>query len=505
MATSARKEPSIALPATHDLAPALSPSSQKSPASEMSPAATTPTTTVSMATPAALTSKNWVVPPRPKPGRKPATDTPPSKRKAQNRAAQRAFRERRAARVGELEEHIKQIEEEDENEQNVLSANIERLERQVEQYRLDLSHWVERCRSLEKELVSEREGRNKDQGDPVSAKAVPVPSQAGTSANPNQAPSASQAGPELPFGCGNCTTETGCQCIDEAFNVLNATANRLDDPSASKRPHSPSHPSNNKRIKAEPAEELEIDFTTAFMKDAAPRPEEVSPTSAVADRCGFCQDGGPCLCEMTAEDARDREAATSLHNAAVQQSSNGTLVAPISQSSQVTPPPSDGDVSTPQIQTTSTVNPCASGPGTCAQCRADPNSTLFCKSLAASRSQPVAAPSECCGNSASGACCQTQNTPRRNTRATAAQSTTDAVPQPATATTPAITLTCADTYINLSRHPAYERASADRATWMPKLLATTSPKKLEGRPPMEIDAANVMSVLSHFSRRYGEK
>ena len=57
-----------------------------------------------------ITSKEWVVPPRPKPGRKPATDTPPTKRKAQNRAAQRAFRERRAARVGELEEQLEELE-----------------------------------------------------------------------------------------------------------------------------------------------------------------------------------------------------------------------------------------------------------------------------------------------------------------------------------------------------------------------------------------------------------
>ena len=37
------------------------------------------------------TSKEWVLPPRPKPGRKPSVDTPASKRKAQNRAAQRAL------------------------------------------------------------------------------------------------------------------------------------------------------------------------------------------------------------------------------------------------------------------------------------------------------------------------------------------------------------------------------------------------------------------------------
>ena len=37
------------------------------------------------------TSKDWVLPPRPKPGRKPSVDTPASKRKAQNRAAQKSF------------------------------------------------------------------------------------------------------------------------------------------------------------------------------------------------------------------------------------------------------------------------------------------------------------------------------------------------------------------------------------------------------------------------------
>jgi len=45
----------------------------------------------------------WNIPPRPRPGRKPAQDIPPTKRKQQNRDAQRAFRERRAAKVGELE------------------------------------------------------------------------------------------------------------------------------------------------------------------------------------------------------------------------------------------------------------------------------------------------------------------------------------------------------------------------------------------------------------------
>ncbi len=84
-------------------------------------------------------TKNWVVPPRPKPGRKPATDTPPTKRKAQNRAAQRAFRERRAARVGELEEQLKETEEERQirertmhNQIALQSAKILKLEEDVQ-------------------------------------------------------------------------------------------------------------------------------------------------------------------------------------------------------------------------------------------------------------------------------------------------------------------------------------------------------------------------------------
>jgi hypothetical protein len=47
-------------------------------------------------------SKQHTVPPRPKPGRKPAQDEPQTKRKAQNRDSQRAFRARNRAKAEEL-------------------------------------------------------------------------------------------------------------------------------------------------------------------------------------------------------------------------------------------------------------------------------------------------------------------------------------------------------------------------------------------------------------------
>lgn len=74
-----------------------------------------------------ITSKEWVLPPRPKPGRKPSVDTPASKRKAQNRAAQRAFRERRATRVQELEEKLLEVEKEKEIKEMGLVNTINKL------------------------------------------------------------------------------------------------------------------------------------------------------------------------------------------------------------------------------------------------------------------------------------------------------------------------------------------------------------------------------------------
>ncbi|KAK0383690.1 hypothetical protein NLU13_9601 [Sarocladium strictum] len=99
-----------------------------------------------------MTSKEWVIPPRPKPGRKPATDTPPTKRKAQNRAAQRAFRERRAARVGELEEQLDQQKSESDQREATYKDTIRDLELEVQSFR-------SRCLLLENMLERERKER----------------------------------------------------------------------------------------------------------------------------------------------------------------------------------------------------------------------------------------------------------------------------------------------------------------------------------------------------------
>ena len=467
----AASPPAIKKEETSERGPSLT--IKPSPMSAASPTASSPGTGSS------LLSKEWVVPPRPRPGRKPATDTPPTKRKAQNRAAQRAFRERRAARVGELEEQMKQMEEEDEAEQNKLRADIDRLEKEVEQYHDDLTRCIERCRGLENELVLLRKGQS-------STDAVPLPR---ITTSRHDAAAAPQVDAANAVGCGNCSAETNCQCLDEAFNIINAAGGSL---SHEKRPHSPADATGKKRTKTE-LESQEIDFTAVFAsrptnQDLNTTTEVLSTHSNEQDPCGFCSDGTPCVCaQMAAEAGHQHQHATS---------SNTTASLPHQISQQgFTPPPSEGDISTLTSQQQPTVaKPCASGPGTCAQCQSDPNSTFFCKSLAASRSQSQS--NECCGNptSSSSTCCRTTRSSRTN-----------AQPQPQSQ--PAgITLTCADAYTTLSRHPGYSRAQGEMAGWMSKLLPVPVPnvQVKEGKTAMEIDAANVMTVLKEFDRRFAD-
>ncbi|KAI0429110.1 transcription factor PAP1-domain-containing protein [Xylaria sp. FL1042] len=85
-----------------------------------------------------------------KPGRKPLTNEPSSKRKAQNRAAQRAFRERKEKHLKDLETKVEELEKASSattNENSQLRAQIERLTVELEQYKKKLSLVSSRSRS----------------------------------------------------------------------------------------------------------------------------------------------------------------------------------------------------------------------------------------------------------------------------------------------------------------------------------------------------------------------
>ncbi|PGH07340.1 hypothetical protein GX51_01884 [Blastomyces parvus] len=481
------------------LAPAV-PSCQ--PSLSVKPLAAAATPTPVPLKPASITSKEWVVPPRPKPGRKPATDTPPTKRKAQNRAAQRAFRERRAARVGELEEQIRQIEEENGRQTAAWKERIDHISGQLEQCKIEISWWKKQCQTLETNLAAEKKAKEELMQRVQLAEQV-----------------SGVAG--MVAACESCSS-TRCQCVENAFGISNGPADQPDE-NTSKRAHSPNQANSSKRhrpdvrIKPEP-EELETDFTALFSanRDRPARATETSVSpSRIIDPCGFCQDGTPCMCaEMAAEEEE--------LNSTLVKSPEKTNRLTIRNLSQFTPPPSDGDVLPDPLFSSNPnkSNPCINGPGTCAQCQADPKSTLFCKSLAASRASSAAAPggSGCCGGGGpGGGCCQSQT--RTSTRNRAHSQTQSQLQRPASSPlSPSassaqhqqpITLSCADTYTALSRHPNFSRAADNLNTWLPRLHTLPNPRDLPqpnygGRPAMEVEAASVMGVLKYFDRRFAD-
>ncbi|KAH7033686.1 uncharacterized protein B0I36DRAFT_111397 [Microdochium trichocladiopsis] len=526
-----------------------------------------------------ITSKEWVIPPRPKPGRKPATDTPPTKRKAQNRAAQRAFRERRAARVGELEEQLADQVQEHERTQQELHDHIGNLENEVQRLR-------GQCSSLEDLLEKERaeraradqeldslkrrwrmaESRGSSRHDSFNTLAGgrtqsilshhgPTSRDSVTSVasgHRNSTFSISQiiSPPDLhtsPLdshhldevtGCGNCSPTGACSCINEALAATSTGCGKCSvgtkcacleaalngpipgaDVDLKRRAPSPfAVAPEEKRHKSDVTlYPNEIDFTAMFSKKkpepaAAPAPpvpvyEPNPPSFMPKDRCGFCEDGTYCMCAEAA--AAAAAAATA-----------SQTLPPMGQQVQ-TPPPSESDVGPPVYEITSTgavklpgirslnrdTQPraaapakaggggggCGSGgPGTCAQCIADPKSGLFCRSLAAKFAAENGGQGGCCGGSAGGGgCCKTKSAP---------------APPPTSGSGLGVSLSCADAYKTLASHRNFDKAADDIGTWLPKLKAI--PREVTGstaRLPIEVETASIMSVLRGFDVRFGRE
>lgn len=443
-------------------------------------------------TPSTLTHKEWVIPPRPKPGRKPAADTPPTKRKAQNRQAQRAFRERKAARVGELEDLMKKMEEEDASEQSELRARIQHLESELDSYRQTLLLWQQRMEELKAD--GEREKRLREIAEAElsllrdrqkqTTDAVPLPprsnrqQQQPVTTDPIDDSQPLDPYEELPLGCGNCSQDTRCECIEQAFQINDIDTITPD--TLGKRPHSPPSDQISKRIRSAPSEESqanEIDFTARFSSSKKP-PNLVTSTSSNSvplaenpDPCGFCKDGTPCICaEMAFESMKAENRSSSASD--LKSSSSST-----------------------------SAKPCTNGPGTCDKCLVDANSTLFCKSLAATRrgypqnqSSTAFFPPPPTANEE-----ELPPTPSSSDFEFSKPKTNDIHNRQSFS---GLTLSCADAYETLSRHPAFEKASEELSTWMPHLA--TVPGGLE-RTAFEIEAASVMGVLKFFDRRFGVK
>lgn len=521
-----------------------------------------------------MTSKEWVIPPRPKPGRKPATDTPPTKRKAQNRAAQRAFRERRAARVGELEIQLDEQREVHEKTEADLKEKIHGLE-------LDLQSFRSRCMLLENMLDRERQERiraetqaetlKRRRGDDffrpqsMSASHRHSRSQQPSPTRHHQRHSVSDAhqmhhggrnlsishiitppdtvgtnssDSEATLTCGNCSPSGPCACADEVLASAASGCGKcgfgshcqcLDEITASvsqgqslKRPVSPSNPSSDgKRLRSDARGvlETETDFTAMFSRTSVASAPQQSPyelhsesqlstdSMSFKDSCGFCKDGTYCMCA---------EEAAAMATPAM--TPTAEILPPISHQTQ-TPPPSepdiipsplvmemtaDGAVKLPRRTqkphkkpTKNNTKGCgANGPGTCAQCQADPKSGLFCRLMAAKfdRESGSAGGGCCGGKGAGGGCCKSGGP----------ESQKITLPS-----LPSLGLSCAEAYQTLSSHRHFDRAADEISSWLPKLKASTPtpsrPGVQRGRQAIEVEAASIMSVLKEFDVRFGRE
>ncbi|KAI0849020.1 hypothetical protein F5Y00DRAFT_72095 [Daldinia vernicosa] len=513
-----------------------------------------------MASKASITSKEWVVPPRPKPGRKPATDTPPTKRKAQNRAAQRAFRERRAARVGELEEQLEEQKEEYERNQQQLTDQVQDLDAEVLTLRnrcLVLEDLLEKERKERIKVASELEDlRRRWRGgedastssrhgsfaiqhgrlpNPLTiASQHPTPrgslasnasdhrnsatafsiSQIISPPDSSSPPGALRESSTDLAGCGNCEINGPCACAEEVLADTAVGCNKCSIGSkcecleAMVKDLAPNSESELKRKKSSlsviaPEEKRQ--------KIPEPYPHEVDFTAAFAKKKDPVPE--PVIYQAPTQPTvppRDScgfcEEGT--YCMCAEAAASQTLP-PVSQQVQ-TPPPSENDVGPHPIEITSTG--AVKLPGINSLSRTP---------------IPTARPSGGCGPKGPGSCAQCLNDPKsglfcrslaasfsRNSgtssggccggsggsgccKSTEAGTSTDS---PA-----GINLSCAEAYKTLSSHRNFDKAADEIGTWLPRLKAAPLPANTAGRPPIEVQVASIMGVLREFDVRFGRE
>ena len=337
------------------------------------------------------------VPARPKPGRKTAQDEPTSKRKAQNRQAQRAFRQRKQEQAVSLEESNKLLT----NEVERLDTEILELRSLLEQRNDDHSRVVDATNDSQRRLVAlqnqlraetarndnllnaqkafQEQAREANtlrqqcqdlqsqlallqhhQRETLPDGSVRLPRKRQMPSRPAQ--SVEEPPPKRATakdGCGNCEETGECPCVDTFIDTTGTPGRDMSatpGPSSRNRPTAMSISSMlSPQVEApspRPSQsaftpldefpnrsEVEIDFTTY------PQPSEPSlDPSAMAEShhgaCGFCTNPDNCLCDPPAA-----------------------------------PTPSASE----KLQ-----------PGTCPSCQQNPEQKAFCESLAAERTANLA-------------------------------------------------------------------------------------------------------------------
>ncbi|KZS95883.1 hypothetical protein SISNIDRAFT_483303 [Sistotremastrum niveocremeum HHB9708] len=139
--------------------------------SSLSPAAVSSSSTLW-----ATASKEWVIPAKPKPGRKPKAESAPvveethvdgKGRRVQNRAAQRAFRERKQSQLADLQARV-QLFEQGEIERNVaLQAVAKKLKEENENLKKENQQLKEELEKMRSRPLSDDKKRVRDEGSEI--------------------------------------------------------------------------------------------------------------------------------------------------------------------------------------------------------------------------------------------------------------------------------------------------------------------------------------------------
>ncbi|KAG0125990.1 hypothetical protein HOY82DRAFT_615723 [Tuber indicum] len=462
-----------------------------------------------------VTHREWVVPPRPKPGRKASTETPPTKRKAQNRAAQRAFRERKAARVNELEDKLKELQADHESHDRVSRDQIQQLTEDHVRLTKELAEYKIRMESLQKELDLIRQLKSEDQAsNSVAQVASPAPSSGRDtpcggnctctdeldqllcvkktavtlsassvplrrrSGRKNPQPSSESSRVLDPTGCGRCSKEGSCACMTEIAAA---------GPSI-KRPTSPSQNTPKRTRTGDYAEhgskELEIDFTDAYLTKSTPNP----PITQMPDPCGFCSDGTPCVCAEVANSLIENDDSEENHSTKLPplRDGHGSVLTSHTQQGLERPVALYPPMNTSAVKLTSRPSGCQ--PGGCAQCQNDPLSTLFCQSVATK--MDGAEKSGCCRG---GLCGGDIGGSRPSVGDSKEKGKVDEG-----ASEKGTFIPCSAAYQTLSRHRAFEDATTDLGSLVRPLMV----RSLDGSCP-QIEVSSIREVLRRLDRGFG--
>lgn len=266
-------------------------------------------------------SKNYVVPPRPKPGRKPSTEPQSNRRKSQNRDAQRAFRERRSTAVRELEDILAQQALEATQAQAKLQAQIEELRRENQELRTNGSPSAVAYSTPQSPAVVGDSPAALELLDHVLDQKLPVF---------KKPTSPSMISPRT----SKASTSPAVTRQSPPASGLQLTETSWVQPAVPLRRRSSS---------------LEVDFTQSFRPQSLKRMK----TLELTDRCGFCSDGFPCICAQAAEEKE-----------------RGDVADVTTLGGQPLPSQEKQDV-------------CTGNPLNCDQCRDDPMLTLFCSTVSA--------------------------------------------------------------------------------------------------------------------------